>query len=241
MPLDQLYHRPLLPAPLRTVTHIYRSPCPHLSPHRPIAIHSFSFFQLYQYSLPLTTQPPTPHPIAHRGTSNTALIGRFTSPDLPLTHLYKTTTAPAYMRHQTQHPYHKHIVCLRDPSPNCDLMQLNLNDEILNHTLKILHRHSPHSATRHFVPTFFLNMITQSTTNLHRFHQRQLETPCAPHLFTGHCLCAVSITSMGSQQSPMTPFPYPSISLQPNNTCDTTTRSLKYHLGLRPPSLTTCQ
>ena len=146
------------------------------------------------HSQHLTAQPPTPQSIVHRGTSNNALINRFTSPDLPLTHLHTTTTAPAYMRHQTQRLYHRHNIRLRAPSPKCDLTRLYLNDEILNHTLQIFHRHSPHSATRHFLPTFFLNMITQSTTNLHRFHRRQPETPGGPHLSHNYLLIPFNIS-----------------------------------------------
>ena len=128
----------------------------------PATWHSQSFFtpMSSHQSQPLIDQPLTPHPIAHRGTANTALINRFTTPDLPITHLHTTTTALVYMRHQTQRLYHKHTVCLWPPSPNCDLMKHYLNDEILNHTLQILHQESPHRATRHVLPMFFMNMIT---------------------------------------------------------------------------------
>ena len=79
------------------------------------------------------------------------------------------------------------------PSPKCDLTRLYLNDDILNHTLQILQRHSPHSATHHFVPTFFLNIITQSTTNLHRFYRRQLEISGGPQLTHNYLLIPFNI------------------------------------------------
>ena len=149
---------------------------------------------LSHHSQPLTVQPPIPHLIIYRGTSDTALINRFTSPNLPLTYLHTTTTAPNYIRYQKQRLYHRHTICLRVPSPKFDLTRLYLNNEILNHTLQILHRHSPHSVTRHFFSTFFLNIITQSTTNLHRFHRRQLETLGGPHLTHNYLLIPFNIT-----------------------------------------------
>ena len=145
-------------------------------------------------SQPLTDQPPTPHLIAHHGKANTALINRLTSPDLPLTHIHKTTIAPVYMRHQIQHLYHKHTICLRTPSLNCDLRKLYLNAEILNHTRKILNQESPHRATRHILPTFFMNRITQVDTTLHRLHRRQLETPGGPHLTHNYLILPFNIT-----------------------------------------------
>ena len=145
-------------------------------------------------SQPLTAQPPNPHPITHRGTTNTALLNRLTSTDLPLTHVHKTTIAPAYMRHQTQHLYHKHTICLRAPTLNCDLSHLYLNDEIINLTLQILHQQSPHRDTRHILPTFFMNSITKHDTTLHRLHRRQLETPGGPHLTHNYLLIPFNIT-----------------------------------------------
>ena len=103
---------PLLtpPAPL-ALSYLHPGWWPHTVISHPYHIHMHS-----HKSQPLTTQPPNPHPITHRGTNNTALLNRLTSNDLPLTHVHKTTIAPAYMRHQTQHLYHKHTICLRAPT-----------------------------------------------------------------------------------------------------------------------------
>ena len=177
------------------VTHTSRSPRSLLPPQRMMATHSpYNIHMQSHTSQPLTAQPPNPHPITHHETTNTALINRLTSPDLPLTHVHTTTKAPAYMRHQTQHLYHKHTICLRAPTHGCDLTHLYLNDEIINQTLQILHQDSPHRASRHFLPTFFMNSITKQDTTLQRLHRRQLETPGGPHLTHKYLLIPYNIT-----------------------------------------------
>ena len=160
--IARLVHRNLVQNPLMPVTHISRSPRSLLPPRRMMAPHSpYNIHMQSHKSQPLTAQPPNPYPITHHGTTNTVLINMITSPDLPLTHVHKTTIAPAYMRHQTQHLYHQHTICLRAPTLGCDLLHLYLNDEIINHTLQILHQESPHRDSRHILPTFFMNRITQ--------------------------------------------------------------------------------
>ena len=155
---------------------------------------SFSLTIQYQHSTHLTPHPPTLHPITRAGTTNTASISRFTSPVIPLTHVDTSIPPPTYMRRHTQHLYHKQTICLQVPYPNCDLAHLYLNDEILNHILQILHWHSLYRTTRHFLPTFFLNMITSSTSNLYRIHQRQLESPGGPRLGHTYLLIPFNIT-----------------------------------------------
>ena len=177
------------------VTHISRSPRSLLPPQRMMVTHSpYNIHMQSHKSQPLTAQPPNPHIITHHGTTNTALINSLTSPDLPLKHVHKTTIAPSYMRHQTQHLYHKHTICLRAPTLSCDLLYLYLNDEIINHTLQILHQESPHRDSRHILPKFFMNRITQKDTTLHRLHRRQLETPGGPHLTHNYLLIPYNIT-----------------------------------------------
>ena len=70
---------------------------------------------------------------------------------------------------------HEHTIYLRAPTAQRDTTKLYLNEQIINHTLQILHAHSPYRATRHFIPTYFSELIQYSHANLTPIYIHHLE------------------------------------------------------------------
>ena len=89
---------------------------------------------------------------------------------------------------------HEHTICLRAATDSCDTTSLYLNDQIINRTLQILHKHSPFHSSRHFLPTYFAELIQRKHTNLPRLHRRQLEHPAGASLTHEFLLIPINIT-----------------------------------------------
>ena len=112
--------------------------------------------------------PHIPHPISHTGTHNTALLQTYLSTSTRLSHIHQFRVPLPYLHRAIQELKHEHTICLRAHTALCDTPSLYLNDQIINHTLQILHKHSPFHSSRHFLPIYFLELIQRPHTNLHR-------------------------------------------------------------------------
>ena len=90
--------------------------------------------------------PHIPHPTSHVSTHNTAVLQTYLSSDTRLCHVHKFTITPLYMRRAVQELKHEHMICLRAPTTLCDATKPYLIEQIINHTLQIIHEHSPYRA-----------------------------------------------------------------------------------------------
>ena len=73
---------------------------------------------------------------------------------------------------------------------------LYLNDGIINHTLQILHHHSPYTTTRHYLQTPFLEVIQHPNNDivLPRYHRRFLGLQDGSSLDSSLLLIPINIT-----------------------------------------------
>ena len=146
---------------------------------------------------PLFTDPYSSHPILPPAMPLYELGIAFTDPSLPLSHIHTSTQTPSYMRPQTQHLTHTDTMRLRSPQFGVHPLDLFLkNDVIINHTLQILHHHSPYTTTRHYLPTPFLEVIQRPNNDiaLPRFYQRFLGLQDGPSLDNSLLLIPINIT-----------------------------------------------
>ena len=118
----------------------------------------------------------------------------FTDPSLPSSHIHTSTQTPSYMRPQTQHLTHTDTMRLRSPQVGVHPSDLYLNDVIINHTLQILHHHSPYTTTRHYLPTHFYEVIQRNNAALPRYHRRFLELQDGPSHDSSLLLILINIT-----------------------------------------------
>ena len=137
--------------------------------------------------------PHIPHPIRHADTHNTALLQTYLSTTTRMSHIHQSIVPPPYLHRTMQELKHEHTICLRAPTASCDTPSLYLNDQIINHTLQILHKHSPFHSSRHFLPTYFSELIQRPHTNLHRLHRRQLEHAAGASLTHEYLLIPLNI------------------------------------------------
>ena len=93
----------------------------------------------------IITDPHSSHPI-RPSTLTLCAIGRaFTNSSLLQSHLHTSTHTPSYMRQSTQYLTHTDTMRLRSLQSGLNHSDLFLNDNIINHTLQILHQHSPYT------------------------------------------------------------------------------------------------
>ena len=125
---------------------------------------------------PLFTDPHSSHPILPPAMPLCEIGITFTDPSLPPSHIHKSTQTPSYMRPATQHLTHTDTMRLRSSHSGVNPSDLFLNDIIINHTLQILHHHSPYTTTRHYLTTPFLEVIQRPNNDIFipRFHRRFL-------------------------------------------------------------------
>ena len=101
---------------------------------------------------------------------------------------------PLYIRRVVQELKHEHTICLREHTTLYDTAKLYLNKQIIIHTLHIIHEHSPYRSTRHFIPTYFSELIQCSLANLIRIHRCHLEDSADASLSHDLLLIPINIT-----------------------------------------------
>ena len=100
------------------------------------------------------------------------------------------------MRPSTQHLTHTDAMRLRSHHSGLHPSDLLLNDIIINHTLQILHHHSPHTTTRYYLTTPFLEVIMCPNNDIAipRFYRRFLELQDGSNIDSNLLLIPINIT-----------------------------------------------
>ena len=98
------------------------------------------------------------------------------------TDIHATAQAPIYRRNTVQHLFHSDTIRLTETYHATSTTTLFFNDNVLNQTLQILHKHSLCIHQVNFVYTTFMAVTHNPTANLGRVYHKALEGDGGPIL-----------------------------------------------------------